>query len=206
MKIIFIQRKQDNQNTPCQLKHPVLIQDKIKKKRKQANIYCILSIVLLYQDASSFDSWSTSNQKKGGSGDFWIKFERMKNEKSLFWTAPKTGPEKCFFVARWKGAQENNSVGKELKYHFQLYCLMAVGVKISPDDITLHCVFQTWKLEAVLSLLRRLLGSCFFSGSSCTLLSLISLLLPISAHCFRDLFSESLPFMIIKYFAFPFKF
>lgn len=115
-------------------------------------------------------------------------FERMKNEKSLFWTALKTGPEKCFFVARWKGAQENNSVGKELKYHFQLYCLMAVGIKISPDDITLHCVFQTWKLEAVLSLLRRLLGSCFFSGSSCTLLSLISLLLPISAHCFRDLF------------------
>ena len=61
--------------TPC----PHSRQNKENKKRKQANMHCILSIALLYQDKSSFYSWSISNQKKGGSVVFWIKFERMKN-------------------------------------------------------------------------------------------------------------------------------
>lgn len=108
---------------------------------------------------------------------------------------------------RTRKQQLKESVGKDQKYHFQLYCLTAVGGKVSTDDKTPSWIFQTWKLEAVLSPFRRLLGSCFLGGSSCTLLSL-------QTYCYPFLFTtaetffffDSLPFMIMEYFTFPLKF
>lgn len=43
--------------------------------------------------------------------------------------------------------QQLESVGKEQKDHFQLQCLMAVGSKVSMNDITPSWIFQRRKLE-----------------------------------------------------------
>lgn len=103
----------------------------------------------------------------------------------------------CGMLEMGTRKQQLESVRKEQKDQFQLQCLMAVGSQVSMHDITPSRSFQRRKLEAALFPSRRLLGTCFLGGSSCTLLSFTSfcyILLHISLYHSRD------PFTIIFFF------